>query len=162
MGTERDKNDKDNVPFDCYLEGGRKLYNILISGEKGSSRTGYGLPVFKVCGSRCVYCGFEMSDSYRSWLNISVEHVIPTKSTLKSWGGDYKNWLFDLANCVTCCRACNEFLNGYKTEEKPPKDLSEFFDLRDKIFLEKRKKVISRHQEEKKKYLCHYPDGKII
>ena len=36
---------------------------------------------------------------------------------------------------MVCCRACNEFLNGYRVTDPPPATVDEFFKLRDRHFL---------------------------
>jgi hypothetical protein len=146
------KSEIGKVPFDSYLGGGEQLYNVAVSGESGSSRRDYGLPVFEACGTKCAYCGIDLGDSYESWLGISVDHVIPTTSTLKRWGDQYKKWLLDVSNCVTCCRACNEFLNRYKVSENPPEDVLSFFALRNEVFCKKWLHLKKRHQQEREWY----------
>jgi len=64
------------TPFDRYEGGGRRLLGKPAWGN-GSSRRGYGLVVFDQCGSVCVYCGYDMGAAYESWLNLSIDHVIP-------------------------------------------------------------------------------------
>ena len=43
----------------------------------GSSRRGYGVPVFEQCGYACAYCGFVVGSLYEAWLQLSVDHVMP-------------------------------------------------------------------------------------
>lgn len=136
-------------PFSRYGTGGRVLLGIPAIGD-GTSRHGYGVPVFAECGSSCVYCGRDLGGEYANWLNLSIDHVIPT-NTIKAL--DYpREWVADLINLVTACRACNEFLNGYRVTEPPPLDLAGFCDLRDRHFLEKRKRVLARHELERAQY----------
>lgn len=63
----------------------------------------------------------------------------------------------DIPNLVTCCRACNEFLNGYRVDEQPPDTLDEFFDLRDRHFAAKREWVLRRHETERAWYERAFP-----
>lgn len=113
----------------------------------GTARHGYGPPVFEQCGTSCTYCGRELGARYESWLDVSVDHVVPA-STVRAL--DYPGeWVSDIANLVTCCRACNEFLNGYRVTEPVPKDLHAFFDLRDRVFRQKREHALRRHQQER-------------
>jgi len=51
-------------PFRVYEGGGRRLLGRPAGGD-GSSRRGYGVPVFKQCGAECAYCGYPMQDTYR-------------------------------------------------------------------------------------------------
>jgi hypothetical protein len=104
-------------------------------------------------GTRCAYCDRELGGSYESWLDFSVDHIVP-ETTLKTWGQAYTPWIADLANRITCCRACNEFMNGFRvpTPGTPPAGLDEFFSLRDEVFLRKREHVLSRHRREQQCY----------
>ena len=137
------------MPFERYEAGGRRLLGKPPGGD-GSSRRGYGLAVFVQCGFTCVYCGYEMADAYEAWLNLSIDHVIPA--------GDGRRlsyppeWIEDVANLVTCCRACNEFLNGYRVSDAAPPTVEKFFDLRDAHFERKREWVIARHATERAWY----------
>ena len=109
-------------PFDKYEGKGKKLLGEII--YTGSSRKEYGIPVFRQCGLECVYCGMNFL-VYENWLNICIDHVIPTQS-LKYWKSkeeieqntEINRWIDDISNIVTSCRACNEFLNGYRINEK--------------------------------------------
>ena len=124
------------LPFDRYPSGGRQLLGTPGSGD-GTARHGYGLPVLGACGTQCVYCERELGDSYEDWLSLSVDHVIPASPKRTTWAAMRTLWLHDLANLVTCCRACNEFHNGYKVTAQLPGSLSEFFVLRDRVFTDK-------------------------
>lgn len=91
-----------------------------------------------------------MTESYDSWLDLSIDHVIPGRTvTGLAWP---REWVDDLANLVTCCRACNEFLNGYRVVDPPPTTADEFLALRDRHFLAKRAWVIERHVRERDWY----------
>jgi hypothetical protein len=61
-------------------------------------------------------------------------------------------WIEDLLNHVTCCRACNEFLNGLRVEVTPPDSLSAFLALRDDILADKRNRATSRHRIERDRF----------
>src|SRR6266496_580319 len=117
------------LPFERYQGNGRVLLGALPDGD-GTSRRGYGPAVFKECGTDCVYCGLPMGEFYRSWLQISVDHVIPLR--MRSSGYPLE-WLTDIANCVTACRACNDYLQD-RIPDPPPTSLEAFFDLRDEVF----------------------------
>ena len=52
-----------------------------------------------------------MGAPYENWLNLCVDHVVPGHLVKAGWP---REWVLDRINLVTCCRACNEFLNGYR------------------------------------------------
>ncbi|MBA2631657.1 MAG: hypothetical protein H0U86_01435 [Chloroflexi bacterium] len=61
--------------------------------------------------------------------------------------------VLDLINLVTCCRACNEFLNGYRiVNESLPQSLAELIAVRDRAFDEKRDLAQRRHALERDRY----------
>jgi hypothetical protein len=140
------------LPFDRYDGKGRKLLGPPAFGD-GSSRRGYGVPVFQQCGYECAYCGWGMGDTYEAWLQLSVDHVIPAYTGGKGYP---REWVGDIANLATCCRACNEFLNGYRVKDPPPQTLDQFFELRDKHFEGKRAWVAKRHEHERSWYTNWY------
>jgi hypothetical protein len=136
-------------PFALYEGGGRMLLGRPTLGD-GTCRTGYGPPVFAECGMTCVYCGRDLGALYESWLDLSIDHVIP-RGTVGQLSWDVL-WVEDIANLVTCCRACNEFSNGYRVTGSPPSSLEEFFDLRDQHFSAKRAWLADRHARERIRY----------
>ncbi|MGB9887201.1 MAG: HNH endonuclease [Moorellales bacterium] len=139
------------LPFDRYEGGGRRLLGPPPPGD-GTCRHGYGPAVFRQCGLNCVYCGRFLGAPYEAWLDLSVDHVVPRHAAARL--GIPSAWVEDLANLVTCCRACNEFLNQYKVKLAlpPPANLDAFFDLRDRVFLEKQELALRRHLEERARY----------
>jgi 5-methylcytosine-specific restriction endonuclease McrA len=145
-----------SVPFGRYQRGGSELLGIPVQRD-GRARHGYGPPVFAACGYRCAYCGFDMASPYEAWLNLSVDHVVPQHLAKAGWP---REWVLDLINLVTCCRACNEFLNGYRVPETtPPPSLDEFVDLRDRVFAEKLGHAQKRHTVERERYAAARPTG---
>jgi hypothetical protein len=142
------------LSFDRYTGGGRQLLGAPAMGD-GTSRRGYGPAVFGQCGFACAYCGFSMETAYEGWLSLSVNHVIPTGAATRL--GYPAEWVRDTANLVTACRACNEFLNGYKVIDPAPASVDEFFDLRDRHFLAKREWVLVRHATERAWYDAAFP-----
>ena len=133
------------APFDRYKGRGRIILGVPESGD-GTCRHGYGPPVFDQCGRRCVYCGRDLFESYESWLDVSVDHVIP-RST--EWYERKKPWIEDMFNLVTCCRACNEFLNQYPCPDSEPETVEDFIIVRDRAFEGKRKNALDRHAKER-------------
>ena len=131
------------LPFDKYPNGGRTLCDPLLGTD---CRYSYGRVVVSYCGTDCVYCGIDVAKDYRSWLFLSVDHVVP-QSKIKA--GYNEEWIHDLSNQVSCCRACNELLNRIRVNAPPPQTLSEFYELRDCVYLDKQNLAIRRHAEEK-------------
>jgi len=114
------------LPFDRYREGGRKLLGKNRHDDR--CRTKYGPRVFRECGTACVYCERELGASYDAWLGISVDHVIG-QSAVKKYGYP-ADFIEDLANQVTCCRPCNEFVQDeFGIPKTPPSGPGAFFDL---------------------------------
>ena len=130
-------------PFTNYPNAGRSLCEPLLGTD---CRYSYGRVVVSYCGTACVYCGVDVAREYRAWLSLSIDHVIPQK---KLAAGYDETWIHDLSNQVTCCRACNEFLIRFPVDDPPPKTLSEFHDLRDRVFVAKRELAQKRHAEER-------------
>ncbi len=133
------------VPFVRYRNGGRQLLGIPVQGD-ATARHGYGPPVFRECGFACAYCGLDMGASYEMWLQISVDHVIPRSSVARGYP---REWVEDIVNLVTCCRACNEFMNAYSVSDPVPASAAAFFELRDHHFLAKRTLALAAHQRER-------------
>jgi 5-methylcytosine-specific restriction endonuclease McrA len=95
----------------------------------------------------CAYCGRQLGNEYEAWLDLSIDHVVPG-GTVKQFGWP-REWIEDITNLVTCCRACNEFLNGYRVQGPAPPTVDDFFAARDVHFIEKRSRVIERHRTER-------------
>ncbi len=133
------------TPFEGYAGKGRVLIGSPENRD-GSCRHGYGPPVFNQCGRWCVYCGRDLFENYEAWLDISVDHVVP-RST--AWYQQRKQYIEDLINLVTCCRACNEFLNQYPCDAPEPVTVEEFAALRDQVFQKKRQLAQTRHTKER-------------
>jgi hypothetical protein len=145
-----------SVPFGRYESGGRQLLGIPAERD-GTARHGYGPPVFAACGYQCAYCGFDMASPYEAWLNLSVDHVVPQHLARAGWP---REWVLDLINLVTCCRACNEFINAYRVQElAPPSSLEAFVALRDRVFAEKLTHGQKRHSIERERYAAARPTG---
>jgi hypothetical protein len=138
------------MPFDAYPDCGVKL----IGRPPGTNcRHEYGLKLQKVTGlGDCAYCGMSLVDAYEHWLMMSVDHVVPTRAGQAVGISD--DWLTDYANIVLCCSACNGFGNRYKlmTDVVTPVTLDDFFVLRDRVFAERKKLILSKHEKERAFY----------
>lgn len=138
------------MPFDKYPNNGRLPLGNPPN-VNGGARRDYGPTTFRMCGFVCVYCGQDLQSRYESWLSISVDHVVPKRPM---WSQQGQGWIEDTFNRVTCCRACNEFLQQ-DDDWLEPETVDAFVSLRDKIFVDKRAKAIDRHAEEWKWYIEH-------
>jgi hypothetical protein len=127
-------------PFDDYPEGG---YTILPKLKGGNARREYRHWLVERDQMPCAYCGASLVDSYRHWLLLTVDHVIPVSGKDRKEGhrlGICKRWQDSYSNIVLACSGCNGFRNRYKVswqERKESWEESEFFELRDKVFREK-------------------------
>jgi len=126
----------------------RTITNPPVTGD-GTARHGYGVPVFEQCGYACVYCGLDMLTTYEAWLQLSVDHVVPRQMIA---AGYPKLWIEDMANLVTCCRSCNEFGNHFRLDDAVPASPAGFFDLRDRVFVQRRARLALAHARERRAY----------
>jgi hypothetical protein len=134
-------------PFDSYPQQGRALLGQV---KKGNSRHGYCLYFMQITGqTSCAYCGKDFTASYEKWLDISLDHVVPSKVCQHL--GVATKWSNDYANTVLACRGCNEFRNRFTSPKVTcPVTIEEFFDLRDRIFVERKAGIDMAHEEERK------------
>lgn len=143
---EKLKIDLLSVPFASYPNGGRAL---LGSVGNGTCRHDYGLRFMQITGqTTCAYCGLDFAASYRNWLQMALDHVIPTRTgTAKCIDA---KWLNDTSNKVLACAACNTFQNRYPLPDNElcPTTLEGFYELRDRVFLVRKALVEQRHLQE--------------
>jgi hypothetical protein len=100
-----------------------------------------------------------MGGSYEAWLDLSVDHVVPQHLIKAGWPPD---WVLDLINLVTCCRACNEFLNGYRVPSlQAPLSVDAFASVRDQVFGEKLQHAQTRHSVERERFAAARPAGPV-
>lgn len=119
-----------------------------IQGD-GTCRGGYGAAVVAKYGPMCAYCGRDLGAAYEDWLDLSVDHVVPRNAVSV---GIAAEWIEDLHNHVPCCRACNEFLNGFRVTVEAPTDIIDFLKLRDSVLEAKRIHALDRHRVEREKF----------
>lgn len=134
------------LPFDNYPDNGRKL---LGQARGDNCRHGYGLHFIKLTRqTTCAYCGIDLTQIYENWLNMALDHVIP-QSVCNAWGIP-EEWREDYSNRVLCCTTCNTFGNRYTPKDfKCPTTLEEFHNLRDAIFIERKRRILERHEKER-------------
>ena len=129
------------LPFESYPNRGRQL---LGKRAGGNCRRIYGLALQRISGATsCAYCDVNLVDTYEHWLNMSMDHVVPSTAGKKC--GIPEEWLADYSNTVLCCAACNAFRNRHPVSFCPT-SLEEFYDLRDKIFLERKTLILKSHE----------------
>jgi hypothetical protein len=137
-----------DLPFTRYDGGGRLRLGKPRQGDL-TARHGYGPPVFEQCGYACSYCGLDMSASFEAWLQLSVDHVIPRQMKGHGYPSDLVE---DITNLVTCCRACNDFGNRFTVIGPVPISEVSFYDLRDRVFQERKEMIISKREQERAIY----------
>ena len=134
-------------PFAYYPEEGRALLGAV---GNGTCRHDYGLRFMQITGqTTCAYCELNFAADYRNWLQMALDHVIPTRTgTAKCIPAE---WLDDTSNKVLACAACNSFQNRYKLTDAElcPATLEGFYELRDRVFLERKALVEQRHRQER-------------
>ncbi len=96
----------------------------------------------------CAYCGLDLTARFEDWLTGVLDHGVPV-SVCKKMGIDL-SWVWNYSNTVLTCGACNGFCNRYKPKADciVPTTITEFYDLRDKIFLERRELIRARRAAE--------------
>jgi hypothetical protein len=78
--------------------------------------------------------------AYETWLNMALDHVVPYNVCQRL--NVPKEWREDYSNRVLSCTTCNTFGNRYVPKDfQPPTTLEEFYVLRDKIFIERRRLI---------------------
>jgi hypothetical protein len=138
----------EDLPFTRYSGGGRVSLGKPRQGDL-TARHGYGPPVFEQCGYACVYCGLDMAASFEAWLQLSVDHVVPRQMKDRGYPAQLVE---DLTNLVTCCRACNDFGNRFTVVDAAPTSDAAFFDLRDRVFRERKAMILARRVQERAIY----------
>lgn len=144
-----------SLPFARYPGAGRTMLGPPPQGD-ATARHGYGTSVFTICGYTCVYCGLDMAASYATWLQLSVDHVLPRSLADAGWN---RAWIEDRANLVTSCRACNDFTNGYRVTDAAPLDPEAFITLRDRHFVAKLALAQAAHAREQVWFRAHGPQS---
>jgi hypothetical protein len=134
------------LPFEDYPFQGRKLLG-RVKGD--NCRHGYGLQFMRLTKqTNCAYCGLDLVSTYENWLTMALDHVVPN-STCLSWGLPEK-WREDHSNRVLSCTTCNTFGNRYSPQNfHYPSSLEEFFNVRDAIFIERKRYILDRHRQER-------------
>jgi 5-methylcytosine-specific restriction endonuclease McrA len=122
------------LPFSAYPGGGREQ----LKQRPGFNTRHADAPEFmEITGVKhCAYCGLDLTARFEDWLTMVLDHVVP-QSVCKNIGVD-TGWVWNYSNAVLACGACNGFCNRYRPKEDCacPITLLEFYDLRDRIFLE--------------------------
>jgi hypothetical protein len=135
---------KPPTPFGGYPDGGGRLLGKPGTGD-GTARHGYGRDVLRYCGYRCVYCDLDLS-TFEGWLQLSIDHVVPQQMAAKGYASE---WVLDTVNVVPCCRTCNDLFNRDPAVGPIPVDLAAFLDLRDRMYRERRDRILARREVER-------------
>jgi len=136
------------LPFTAYPGGGREL---LKRRPGWNTRRSDGPEFMQITGAKsCAYCGLDMTGDFDNWLTMVLDHVVPV-SVCQKMGID-GSLAWNYSNTVLACGACNGFCNRYEPKEisSAPTTLTEFYDLRDRIFAERWEQIHARREEEQK------------
>lgn len=88
-----------------------------------------------------------MAASYEGWLQLSIDHVVPQQAQRLGFPAE---WILGATNIVTCCRPCNDLFNRDPGPDPvPPPTLESFYDLRDRMFLARRDRILTRREMER-------------
>ena len=145
----------DGLPFGVYPHGGRELLGKPRWGD-GTARRSYGVKALEWCGHRCAYCGLDMS-TFEGWLQFSIDHVIPQQMKAAGYPTE---WILDAINVVASCLACNGYFNRDPVLGDVPATLAAFCDLRDRVFLERRARIVERRAAEQAWFNEHIRPGR--
>ena len=152
-------------PFDSYPEGG---YTILRKLKGGNARRKYGHWLVTHGQTSCAYCRMSLVDCFEHWLLLTVDHVIPVSGKDRKEGhrlGIPKIWHESYSNVVLACSGCNGFRNRYEVLWQEPKELweeFEFFEFRDRVFLEKSTLIAEARDSELKFYRDHVGSDSLL
>jgi 5-methylcytosine-specific restriction endonuclease McrA len=142
------QSENQELPFNSYPHGGREP---LKRRPGYNTRQADGPEFMRITGAtRCAYCGLNFTASFENWLTMVLDHVIP-KSVCEGMG-IRKGWVWNYSNAVLACSACNGYCNRYRPTVNCSESMSllEFYDLRDKIFVERRDKILAVREKEKR------------
>jgi hypothetical protein len=132
------------LPFDLDPSGGR----MLLGRARGTiCRREYRLDFMrKTTQITCAYCGVDFAASYRIWLTMALDHVVPASVCISM--DVPEDWREDCSNKVLSCGACNGFRNRYKplSDVVQPMTLETFYRLRDHIFAERKQQIAASHE----------------
>jgi len=132
------------LPFAAYPQGGRALLGKPRGGD-GTARRSYGVAALQWGGYRCAYCDLDMS-TFEGWLQLSIDHVVPQQMHGQGYPAE---WVLDAANVVAACVACNGYFNRDPVLGDVPATLEAFFELRDRVFKERRARIQERRSAER-------------
>lgn len=139
-----------DLPFPSYPQGGRTLLGKPRWGD-GTARRSYGVKALEWCGYRCAYCGLDLS-TFEGWLQLSIDHVIPQQMQTAGYPSE---WVLDAINLVAACMACNGYFNRDPVVGEVPATLEAFCDIRDRIFSERKARILERRETERAWFNTH-------
>ena len=141
-------------PFDDYPQGGDTILCNKLSSANTRRKDGHWL--VKRGQSSCAYCEMSLIDSYEHWLLLTVDHVIPRKEGHRL--RIPRDWRESYSNIVLACSGCNGFRNRYEISWQEHKEFlseSEFLELRDRVFQERKALIEKARNREKHFYTDH-------
>jgi hypothetical protein len=100
--------------------------------------------VFRQCGDECAYCGTSVTDTYELPLRFAVDHIIPEVMILH---GYRKSWIDTPLNLVASCPTCHDLGAGFQFDYPTPRNKNGFFDLRDRVFVQRKARIAVRRAE---------------
>ena len=134
-------------PFDDYPGDGKTLLPLRPG---ANTRWDDGPELQQLTGqTSCAYCGVSLIDDYCHWLLLNIDHVVPDKECNRL--GIPDEWCWSYSNMVSCCYGCNGFDNRFQVsweESTEEWTVARFFALRDRVFKERKARILRRREEE--------------
>jgi hypothetical protein len=96
-------------------------------------------------GDKCAYCGIYVAETYELSLRFTADHIIPQRMIDH---GYRQVWIDDLVNLVACCPECHELDLGFQLDTPAPRTKNGFFDLRDRVFVQRKARIAVRRAEQ--------------
>ncbi len=100
---------------------------------------------------RCAYCGLNLGE-FEGWLQLSVDHVIPQQMVALGYPAE---WVLDEANVVACCARAIDLSRPPSDHRRSRRRVEEFFDVRDRVFAERRERILERRDVERRWFDAH-------
>ena len=143
------------LSFEKYPGKGRELLGTGKMLKREFAREVYEI-LYQLTGQdSCAYCGNKLLESFERWQVLAIDHVIPDETGKQK--GIRDEWLQDLSNAVFSCVPCNRYKNKYQLlpAEACPESPAAFFDLRDRVFTERRELAARQRAKDLKGYQSH-------
>ena len=117
----------------------RKLEGLPPSEDDSSAAIDFKRALLEQSENVCAYCGYEATVP-SGWASVSPDPIIPRRMVRH---GYRKEWIEDKVNLVPRCTegVCVRIGRLLRLNEPAPTTLDDFFDLRDRVFVQRKARV---------------------